>query len=197
MKHLNKLLLMVGALWLTGCSLHPLGIDDEEWAVMTREEQLRAYEKQAELDKVRAEAQARERAAKAEAEARKYEAMAYLRQNAQYGDIVQCVLDPVDMQFSSKWKPAKPQAFDLVRGEQLTLRMQDWKERYSSEASVSFAESGLEVELCRNSSYRYGGDCTRVLGTSRDFRRGISKSFEIDRYMKGTLRCDLKPIRRH
>lgn len=195
MKHLN-MLLVAGALWLTGCSLHPLGIDDDEWAVMSREEQLRAYEKQAELDKVRAKAQAQERAAQAAAEARKYEAMAYLRQNARYGDIVQCVLDPVDMKFSSKWKPAKPQAFDLVRGEQLTLRMQDWKERYRSEASVSFAESGLEVELCRNSAYRYSGDCTRVLGTSRDFRRGISKTFEIDRYMKGTLRCDLKPIRR-
>lgn len=195
--HLNKLLLVVGALWLTGCSLHPLGIDDDEWAVMTREEQLRAYEKQAELDKVRVEAQARERAAQAEAEARKYEAMAYMRQNAHYGDIVQCVLDPVDMRFSSDWKPAKPQAFDLVRGEQLLLQMQDWKERYSWEASASFAESGLAVELCRNSAYRYGDDCTRVLGTSRDFHRGIRKTFEIDQYMKGTLRCDLKPIRRH
>ena len=197
MKQLNRLLLVVGVLWLTGCSLHPLGIDDDEWAAMSREEQLRAYEQQAELDKVRAEAQARERAAQAAAEARKYEAMAYLRQNAQYGDIVQCVLDPVDMKFSSKWKPAKPQAFDLVRGEQLTLRMQDWKERYTSEVSVSFSESGLEVKLCRHSAYRYGGDCTRILGTSRDFRRGISKTFEIDRYMKGIWRCDLKPIRRH
>lgn len=196
MNNLQKGLMLIGMLWLSGCSMHPLGINDDEWAVMSREEQLRAYEKQAELDKVRAEAQAIERAAQAEAEARKYEAMARLRENAQYGDIVQCVLDPVQMKFSSDWKPAQPQAFDLVRGEQLTLRIQDRKDRYSSEARVAFAASGLEVELCRNNAYRYGGDCVRVLGTSRDFRRGMSKTFEIDRFMKGTLRCDLKPIRR-
>lgn len=196
MNNLQKGLMLIGMLWLSGCSMHPLGINDDEWAVMSREEQLRAYEKQAELDKVRAEAQAIERAAQAEAEARKYEAMAQLRENAQYGDIVQCVLDPVQMKFRSDWKPAQPQAFDLVRGEQLTLRIQDRKDRYSSEARVAFAASGLEVELCRNNAYRYGGDCVRVLGTSRDFRRGMSKTFEIDRFMKGTLRCDLKPIRR-
>ncbi|MCO4759214.1 MAG: hypothetical protein KC477_14435 [Oceanospirillaceae bacterium] len=193
----KTLCLVLGAWILTACSLHPLGIDDDEWASMSQTDQLRAYEKQAELDKVRAEAQARERQAQAEAEARKYEAMAAMRRNAQYGDIVQCVLDPLDVRFGGDWKVSKPQVFDLVRGEERDLRLQDQKERYSTTALVSFAESGLEVALCRDGYYANRRDgCTRLLGTSRDFHRGVRQTFSIDRFMQGTLRCDLKPIGR-
>jgi hypothetical protein len=192
----KTLCLVLGAWMLTGCSLHPLGIDDDEWASMSQTEQLQAYEKQAELDKVRAEAQARERQAQAEAEARKYEAMAAMRRNAQYGDIVQCVLDPLDVRFGGDWKASKPQVFDLVRGEERDLRLQDLKERYSTTAQVRFAESGLEVALCRDDYYASSQGCTRLLGTSRDFHRGVRQTVSIDRFMQGTLRCDLKPIER-
>ena len=198
MKLATKTLCWVLGAWiLTGCSLHPLGIDDDEWARMSQTDQLRAYEKQAELDKVRAEAQARERQAQAEAEARKYEAMAEMRRNAQYGDIVQCVLDPVDVLYSSDWVALKPQVFDLVRGEERALSLQEQIKHYGTKTRVSFAESGLEVRLCRDDYYANRRDgCFRLLGTSRDFQRGLRKDFMIDGFMKGTLRCDLKPIGR-
>lgn len=185
------------ALWLSGCSYHPLGIGDDEWLAMSQADQLRAYEKQAEVDKVRAEAQAKERQAQAEAEARKYEAMAAMRRNAQYGDIVQCVLEPVDVLYSADWVALKPQVFDLVRGEERELRLQEQRKHYGTKTRVSFAESGLEVALCRDDYYANRGDgCFRLLGTSRDFQRGLRQDFKIDSFMKGTLRCDLKPIGR-
>ncbi|MGB0466859.1 MAG: hypothetical protein ACPGF7_04910 [Pontibacterium sp.] len=188
---------LLASISIAGCSFHPLGIDDDEWERMNPQAQMRAYEKQAELDKAEAEARAKERQAQAEAEARKYEAMAYMREHARYGDIVQCVLEPVEVRTGKHWRAFSPQAFDLVRGEQRLLELQDKKDHYSSDASVYFSASGLEVELC-SGQYNSGDKqyCTQLLGTSRDFQRGIRQKFRIDRYMRGTLRCDLKPVRR-
>ncbi len=189
------LILLSLTLLLTGCfSTNPLRIPDEEWKQLSREEQMRAYEKQAELDKVRLEAEARERAAQIEAEARKQQALLELRQNAEYGDLVQCVVEPLQVKFYSKWKPAQPFAFDLVRGETREVTIDDKQARSSTRAWVRFDESGQRVSLCSSEPGRYGsGNCDSLLGTSRDFHRGIERQIKVEEFAQGAMRCDLKP----
>lgn len=191
---IRRLLPLAAALFLVGCSMHPLGIDDEEWAVMSKAEQMRAYEQQAELDKVRAKAQAEAQKAKADAEARKYEALAYMRKHARYGDIVQCVLDPVRLRDGKSWRELQGMAVDLVRGESVSLPLREDARRSHGDLTFEFALSGLEVSVCESGYGRR--PCDRLLGTSRDFRHGVGTEILLNNRIQGELHCDLKPVRR-
>ncbi|WP_428622838.1 hypothetical protein, partial [Sedimenticola sp.] len=98
-------LFFASLLLLSGCTIsNPLRIPDEQWSQMTQEQKLKAYEQQAELDKARIEAKALERQAQIDADARKQEALMQMRQNARYGDLVQCVLEPLEVRYHRKWR---------------------------------------------------------------------------------------------
>ncbi|RDE24621.1 hypothetical protein DV711_03265 [Motiliproteus coralliicola] len=188
------ILILVFLLLSSGCiASNPLRIPDEEWSQLSREQQLQAYQDQAELDKVRIQARAEEKQAAREAEARIKEQQLMLRRHARYGDLVQCVLEPVQVNYSSKWKTAAPVAFDLVRGETRELSLRDEKGRYRRTGWVSFDEAGQEVALCRQSSGYSSNGCDRLLGTTKEFHRGIQGSIDIERFVRANLRCDLKP----
>lgn len=191
---IRRLLPLAAALILAGCSMHPLGIDDDEWAAMSKAEQMRAYEQQADLDKARAKAQAETDKAKADAEARKYEALAYMRKHAQYGDIIQCVLDPVQRRDGDSWRQQQGMAIDLVRGESVSLPLREDSRRSHGDLTFEFALSGLEVSVCESDYGRR--PCDRLLGTSRDFRRGVGTDILLNDRIRGELHCDLKPVRR-
>lgn len=195
-KTVTRLFPFIMLLVLAGCGAsNPLRIPDDQWSQMTPEQKLQAYEQQAELDKARIEAKAQERQAQIEADARKQEALMRLRQNARYGDWVQCVLEPLEVRYSSKWRDAKPVAFDLVKGETRSLRLQDRSERYSATGWVRFQDNGQTVSLCRSHSNSYGlRDCVELLGTTREFHRGIKKSIEVEKFLRGQIRCDLKRV---
>lgn len=55
---------------------------------------------------------------------------------------------------------------------------------------------GQAVTLCRHERElaRPGADCARLVGTQRDFARGLAGRVETERFVRGTLRCDL-PLR--
>ncbi|WP_421863145.1 hypothetical protein [Motiliproteus sp.] len=181
-------------LLLSGCiASNPLRIPDEEWAQLSREEQLQAYQQQAEIDKVRIQARAQERQAELAAEARIKEQQLALRRHARYGDLVQCVLEPLQVRFSGKWKSAQPVAFDLVRGEVRAIELEDKRGRYQRTGWVSFDETGQAVEICRQSPNYSNNSCDRLLGTTKEFHRGLQQQIDIERFAQGTLRCDLKP----
>src|SRR6056297_2714593 len=102
----KQLIMLFGALlFLAGCGTHyPLDIPEGEWMEMSSQERQRAREKQAELEK------AREKRRAAEAEARAAESLKWLkrreasREQARYGDRVQCVLSDAKAYVWDEWR---------------------------------------------------------------------------------------------
>lgn len=184
-------------LLLSGCmTFNPLNISDEQWSRMTQAQQLKAYEQQAELDRARIEAAALQRQARIQAERKRQDALLARKQNARYGDLVQCVLEPLEVQYNNKWKPTQPIAFELVRGESQSLRFQNSSQKYSTTGWVLFQPDGQTLSLCRHRSDRTDSkQCTNILGTTKEFHRGLRKQIQINNFLKGQIRCDLKPIR--
>lgn len=95
---------VVCALLLTACISYPLGMSEAQWLALTPEQQYDAQLKQAELDRQRearrlAEQQAREQALK-EQQAQ----LELARENAKYGERVQCVLQNSELYFNKKWR---------------------------------------------------------------------------------------------
>ncbi|EKF9985861.1 hypothetical protein O1D80_003343 [Vibrio cholerae] len=101
---------VVYALLLSACASYPLGMSEAQWLALTPEQQYDAQLKQAELDRQRearrlAEQQAREQALK-EQQAQ----LELARENAKYGERVQCVLQNSELYFSA----SEPLALDLL-----------------------------------------------------------------------------------
>src|SRR6056297_814054 len=101
---------------LLGCGAkYPLDIPEDKWMTLSKQEQLRAREKQAELDLVR------EKRREAEAKAREAEAIKWLKDNeasrkdARYGERIQCVLSKAEAYIWGKWQRIEPVALDIVK----------------------------------------------------------------------------------
>ncbi|MGL6355733.1 hypothetical protein ACSZMT_18810 [Aeromonas veronii] len=96
------------ALLLTACASYPLGMSEAQWLALSPEQQYDAQLKQAELDRQRearrlAEQQAREQALK-EQQAQ----LELARENAKYGERVQCVLQNSELYFNKNGERASP-----------------------------------------------------------------------------------------
>ncbi|ELL1563293.1 TPA: hypothetical protein PX804_001238 [Vibrio cholerae] len=99
---------VVYALLLSACASYPLGMSEAQWLALTPEQQYDAQLKQAELDRQRearrlAEQQAREQALK-EQQAQ----LELVRENAKYGERVQCVLQNSELYFNKNGVQASP-----------------------------------------------------------------------------------------
>lgn len=199
LKRFSKLsaLLLVGVS-LSGCmQSNPMGFSDEEWARLSPQQQYDARLRQSEIDAEKRRERAREKALKEENE-RQRKAMVALRyQNAQYGDIVQCVMQNGVVDYSSGWQNAQPVAFSLVRGEEKQLKSWSKDKRSTVTLYADMSEDGLNVNLCRfkaTSDYQKGRYCATLSATTRQYGDGVSQSFDIRKYMRGTLYCSLKPV---
>lgn len=175
---------------------HPLGIPDEQWQRMTQEEQIQARTSQAELDRAIAEkraAQARLRAAAAEARKAELEAM---RQNAAFGDRVQCVLDKAQALVHREWHPINSMGVDLVRGFEESFTLEVASGRLARMPIEGFARfDGQSVTLCRfpaEDAFRKDY-CARLVGTRRELQQGLHGFISAPEYLRGRLRCDLPP----
>ncbi len=182
---------------LCGCGpRHPLGIPDEQWQSMTLEQQIQARQQQAELDRAKAEQRAEEARARAvEAEARKAE-LERRRQDARYGERVQCILSDGQVKLRREWDRIHPAALDLVRGYEEEFNMEVASDRMRGFTSEGYALfDGQTVYICRmpyKDVYRQD-DCVRITATMREFQRGVERYVNAPDFLRGRIRCDLPP----
>lgn len=187
-------------LLLTGCvASNPLQIPDEEWAQMDTEQRLRAHEAQARLDQQQAELrahelrqreakQARQAALEREQKAERARLRRIRYENAYYGEIVQCVLEPGQARHSKGWRKTDPMAFEVLRGERNWAQLFDYKGREMYEVEISLSRRSNRLELCINS----GRQCDGFRASENQFRRGVQRPVHLGEKMKGELRCNLK-----
>jgi predicted small lipoprotein YifL len=188
------LFLMLG---LLSCGTkYPLDIPEEKWASMTRQEQLRAREKQAELEL------AREKRRAAEAKAREAEAIKWLkdkeasRKQARYGERIQCVLTKAEAYIWGEWRRIEPVALDIVKGMVLEFELSEANDNglnFQQKAYAGF--DGQTLSLCpeKDQVQRNDPSCARVLGTFEQYAKGIKSKIGVQDFLRGRIRCDLAP----
>jgi predicted small lipoprotein YifL len=179
------LVLLLGS--LSACAArYPLGIPEEQWVLLTPQQQLDARSQQAALDQAsqaRREAEARAREAEAIKEAAELDQR---RRDAGYGERVQCILESAEGYIRGRWEPVRPLAMDLVSGYPIELTLSDTRNRYQQSMYAGF--DGQVVRLCRSTN-----NCVEMAATRQQLQRGISQYLEQDRLLRGTLYCDLVP----
>ena len=182
------------ALLLAGCAArYPLAIPEAQWEAMTPAEQHQAREQQAALDRTRAEQRAAEARAREEEARRERLALEVRRQQAPFGERVQCVLEG-ELRAGGSWRPLAPAGIDAVTGMTVPVALTTRDGRYRQTAHATF--DGQTLSLCRSEHElaRQGADCARLVGTQRDYARGLASRVETERFLRGPLRCDL-PLR--
>lgn len=179
------LVLLLGS--LSACAArYPLDIPEEQWVLLTTQQQLDARSQQAALDQAsqaRREAEARAREAEAIKAAAELEQR---RRDAGYGERVQCILESAEGYIRGRWEPVRPLAMDLVSGYPIELTLSDTRNRYQQSLYAGF--DGQVVRLCRSTN-----NCAEMVATRQQLQRGISQHLEQDRLLRGTLYCDLVP----
>jgi len=197
MRKMTWAVLLGAAILVNGCGTsYPLDLTEEEWEAMSPEERAETRKKQAALDKAEEERRAAEAKAR-EAEAReRAEELAKARREADYGQRVQCVLRDAEARFAGRWRAIEPITLDLATGMELAVDLAEPAEgglRYSDEGYASF--DGQTVQICdRPADERRDTDrCARLLGTFKDYRRGLRETVKGRDFLRGQLRCDLVP----
>lgn len=187
------LVLLLGG--LSGCAArYPLGIPEEQWVLLTPQQQLDARSQQATLDQAsqaRREAEARAREAEAIKQAAELEQR---RRDAGYGERVQCILESAEGYIRGRWQPVRPLAMDLVSGYPVELTLSDTRSRYQQDVYAGF--DGQVVRLCRSSRALHGSatnECVEMAATRQQLQRGVSHRLEQERFLRGSLYCDLVP----
>lgn len=179
------LVLLLGS--LSACAArYPLGIPEEQWVLLTTQQQLDARSQQAALDQAsqaRREAEARAREAEAIKAAAELEQR---RRDAGYGERVQCILESAEGYIRGRWEPVRPLAMDLVSGYPEELALSDTRNRYQQSLYGEF--DGQVVRLCRTTN-----ECAEMAATRQQLQRGVSRHLEQERFLRGTLYCDLVP----
>jgi len=179
---------------------NPMGFSDEEWAALSPEQKYEARLKQSEVDEEKRKQRAREKALEEENKRQHKEMIALRYQNANYGDIVQCVMKRGVIDYPSGWSDAEPLGFTLVRGEDKELTSWSADKKSSVPLFATFNEDGMSINLCRfepSSSYRQRKYCGTLTATTRQLEKGTTQSFNIEKYMRGHLYCSLKPNGKH
>ena len=181
---------------LTGCGIsYPLDIPEEEWQAMSQRERTEARLKQGQLERAeeqRREAEAAARAAKAR---ERTEELSKARREADYGQRVQCVLRQAEGNFAGEWRSIESVTLDLVTGVEVEIELSEVEDGfyYTDKGYASF--NGQVVQICDRSAdtRRNANRCARLLGTFKDFNRGIHDNIRGYRFLRGHLRCDLVP----
>ncbi|WP_417583944.1 hypothetical protein [Nitrincola sp.] len=191
-KRICLVLLLAG---LSGCAArYPLGIPEEQWLLLTTQQQLTARSQQAALDQAsqaRREAEARAREAEAIKQAAELEQR---RRDAGYGERVQCILESAEGYIRGRWEPVRPLAMDLVSGYAVELTLSDTRNRYQQSVYAGF--DGQVVSLCRSAQalqWSATSECIAMAATRQQLQRGVSRYLEQERLLRGTLYCDLVP----
>lgn len=187
LKYWISLLLLTLAL-VAGCANNPLGMSDNEWQLLTPEQQFEARKIQDERDEAarvrRAEQQAQEAAAQAK--------LIELRRTAPYGDVIQCSITHAKGLFAkNEWHPLLPISVEMHLSEaarRIDLMRQD---QTSSSIALELEFDGLNVKICRSNNR----DCDVLAGTAAQFKQGISRHIKVNKTVDGTLFCAF-PLRR-
>ncbi|MCG5525186.1 hypothetical protein LRB11_09625 [Ectothiorhodospira haloalkaliphila] len=182
---------------LMGCATrYPLDIPEEQWEAMTAEQRLQARQQQAALDQARAEQRAAEARAREEEAARQRAELEVRRQEAGFGERVQCVLREAEAYLGGSWRSVQPLALDVVQGMEWGFEMQAVEDGRVRRRGTGYAHfDGTRLTLCpRSGQYQtHAAACAQVVGTTSDYRRGLSERIEGHRFLRGQLRCDLHP----
>lgn len=191
-KRMLLLLLLIG---VSSCGTrYPLGIPEDQWVLMTSQQQLDARNQQAALQQAAHDLRVAEARAR-EAEALKQAAdLAHRLQSAQYGERVQCILDPVELAVLGRWKTARPVALDLVLGYADKIEAFDYHGRYVQTFYAAF--DGQVVRICptANSIQRHSMvECTDFIATQHQYERGTLRQIDHDGFIRGDLYCDFSP----
>lgn len=180
---------------MAGCSSNPLGIDDDHWEMMSSAQKLEAHKVQAEVEKEQQRAATARYQAELEAQTERQKLRESIRKNAQYGDLIQCVLDPVYRYSNKGWLPLQGVSFELVRGESRALTLARVDNNKDQTVYALAGMSGQQVQICQNYSKAYGAStCFGLQATTREMAYGVGRYFEIKKELKGQLRCDLRPV---
>lgn len=189
--------LLIGGIILSACGpRHPLGIDDADWQTMAPQQRLDAHARQADLDRAMAERRAAEAAARKAADEARAAELDARRQEARYGERLQCVLRDAEVKTGNRWRAVRPVAVDVVKGLEVELQLEEPSGRvfrFNSRAYASF--DGQTLSLCRDPDgpRRSATACAHVIGLFEDFRRGMTARLDGSSFLRGTLRCSLAP----
>lgn len=191
---------LISAIFISGCSSNPLGIDDDTWQTMTPSEHLDAHKAQAQLDEAAYHAATEQRKAELAAQAEQQRIREEIRQNARYGDLVQCVLNPVSYFKGKSWLALQPLGFELVRGDTATVELKSAK-GMSLSLYATLDQSGQNLSVCRYASSGYGSssgykdysNCAVLASTAKRLAKGVSQHIELKEWLRAKLHCDLKP----
>lgn len=183
---MNKLLFLLMAVCLTGCTFYPLGISEQQWQVMTQEQRHQAYLEQAQLDEAERERRAQLRQAQLVLEEQQLREREQRLQQAVPGDVLQCVLDRVEVDFGkNKWRPANSLAVELLQGEEQTLELERADKNYQRRSLTARYEP-LRLRLCDRDG------CASLAGTSREFQRGKRQQIQ-GRSFRAVVKCQYPP----
>ena len=196
------LLIVVG---LAGCQMqqqYPLNMTQSEWEGLTPDQQFEARQQQAELDAQLWAAQQQQQAAQAQwqaeqarlqdeqaaAEQRRLDA---LYRSGRPGDVVECIIEGGFADFFPGWRPFRPAAFTLVRGEgrSVVLTREDGDRQATIWAGRS--DNGTELRFCRyDPSVAAGANCAEVFALTSELIDGITRPLVIHQAVNtSTVRC--------
>lgn len=168
-------------LLLSGCSLHPLGLSDNQWDRMTPEQQAQAHREQARLDEAARER--RERRQQQAAREHSAEHMRRLRQ-AVPGDVLQCVLNDVQIRTGkNSWRAAHPAGTELLQGESKKLIFKRSDNLGYPYRALRIAYEQGSVQACDRSF----SHCRVLKATPAELQRGKQVYLDV-----GTVRAHLK-----
>ena len=173
-----------------GCTSYPLGLDKDSWHELSPQQKLEASQKQADLDQARDLRLAREAEARAEAAREAANRLMLLRQQARYGERVQCVLEPISHHRSGDWRKLEPAALDLVLGVQVGVEFYEPGRASQVREAVAWFD-GQRVQICPGEyAARYRSEaCIIAVGHYRDYQRGMRRQIDSKGFLQGQLDC--------
>lgn len=184
----RRLLSILLPVWLAGCSFYPLGIPEDQWLLMTPEQQHEARMEQARQDEAARERR-EQRLLLQQEQLRRQQGERDLRlRQASEGDVLQCVLDDVQINLGkNKWRNANPAAVELLQGEQRELVLERTDRRHQR-LRMQIGFDRLSVELCSVQ----GSDCRVLAATGREWQRGKSHAISSGS-LRARLTCQYPP----
>ncbi len=189
------LLVSLFGVWLSACSSYPLGMSKAQWEALTPDEQFKAQQQQVELDQQRAQQRAAEARQRALALEQERAALALRRQQASYGEHLQCVLSEAQAKLGGRWRAVEPLAMDLIIAEQASYTLAHIEKGYVRYSQPVYARfDGQTLRLCE-----YEGDmadqrlCAKIIGTFGDYQRGFNQPLSSSDYIQGRVRCQFVP----
>jgi len=190
---INRFLFFMTTLALSGCTIYPLNMSEAEWQRLTTAQQLEARKQQAEIDQVERQRQAEMARLAAEREQREEALRRERLRNAAPGEVVQCVLQNAEGYLGGKWRKTAPTGFTVVRGfsEHVVIAQEG---EYGRTVAIEAHFEGARVELCRPDRR----ECASLAATQNQLRRGVTRTIQLNRTIRGELYCDTPlPYRNH